>query len=162
MNFASQIIANTPLWVYPLLVGLIILGLIQTKDRPMGWLRLLLIPCGFLIFSIYGVMSAFGLHTNTAGLWLLGVFIGVAVGIAIGVNTKVCNQSGKIIVKGSWIPMIIILGIFLTKYSVGVAIALKATALQTNQSAYLISLLYGIFSGVFVGRSILILRLMKK
>jgi hypothetical protein len=159
MNFASQIISNTPLWVYPLLTGLIILGLIQTRDRSMGWLRVVMIPFGFSIFSIYGVLSAFGLQLNTMLLWLLGIFIGIGIGVAFGVTTQASSKSNEIIVKGSWIPMILILGIFITKYSVGVAIALKVAALQTEQSAMVISLLYGIFSGVFVGRAALIFRL---
>jgi hypothetical protein len=45
---------------------------------------------------------------------------------------------------------------------VGVATALQVPALQTAQSAYLISLLYGVFSGVFVGRAVLVLRMIQR
>jgi hypothetical protein len=128
----------------------------------MGWLRLFLIPLGFLAFSIYGVISAFGIQLNTTALWILGVFAGIAMGMAVGVKTQRSDNANDVIVKGSWIPMLLIMGIFITKYSVGVAIALKAAALQTTQSAYLISFMYGVFSGVFTGRAILVFRLMKQ
>jgi hypothetical protein len=162
VNIASEILAKTPVWIYPLLSGLIVLGLIQTKDRSMGWLRTVLIPFGFLIFSLYGVLSSFGLHAATTLLWLGGVLAGAAVGMALGVTAQPSSTARQVVVKGSWVPMAMIMGIFLTKYSVGVATALQVPALQTAQSAYLISLLYGVFSGVFVGRAVLVLRMIQR
>ena len=32
-------VSNTPLWVWPLLLGLLVLGLRQTRTKHMGWMR---------------------------------------------------------------------------------------------------------------------------
>ena len=32
-------VSNTPVWVWPLLLGLLVLGLRQTRAQHMGWMR---------------------------------------------------------------------------------------------------------------------------
>jgi hypothetical protein len=56
--------------------------------------------------------------------------------------------------QGSWTPLALMMAIFLTKYVVGVASALKPDLLITMQFIVLLSILYGIFSGVFIGRAL--------
>ena len=62
-------------------------------------------------------------------------------------------------VTGSWVPMVLIMGIFLTKYGVGVAIGMHPELAQNSTFAMQISALYGLFSGVFIGRALRLGRL---
>ena len=55
--------------------------------------------------------------------------------------------------------MALILGIFLTKYAVGVSVAMHPELkLQANFSVA-VAMLYGAFSGIFAGRALRLIRL---
>jgi hypothetical protein len=62
-------------------------------------------------------------------------------------------------VPGSWLPMLVILCIFCTKYAVGVTLALRSDLAQHTIFATLIGTLYGLFSGFFAGRALRLWRL---
>ena len=55
--------------------------------------------------------------------------------------------------RGSWIPMALILGIFLTKYVVGVDVAMNPGLARDGQYTLIVGALYGVFSGIFAGRA---------
>ena len=66
----GQILINTPLWVWGLLAGLLVLGLSQTRSRSVGMARIALLPLGLGAFSLYGTFSAFGAAPVVLGQWL--------------------------------------------------------------------------------------------
>ena len=55
--------------------------------------------------------------------------------------------------------MVLILGIFLTKYAVGVATAMQPALRAEVAFALPVAVLYGVFSGLFAGRTLGLLRL---
>jgi hypothetical protein len=63
-------------------------------------------------------------------------------------------------VPGSVVPLLIILGIFLTKYGVGVEMAINPNAARNAQFVVSVAVLYGAFNGIFLARSLRLLRLM--
>jgi hypothetical protein len=56
-------------------------------------------------------------------------------------------------VPGSWMPLALILGIFLTKYIVGVELAMQPALAEDGQYSLIVGGLYGLFSGTFAGRA---------
>ena len=62
---------------------------------------------------------------------------------------------------GSWLPMALILGIFATKYAVGVSLVMHPALADSASFAYAISALYGAMSGIFSGRTLRLIRLVK-
>ena len=54
---------------------------------------------------------------------------------------------------GSVVPLLLIVGIFLVKYVVGVELAMAPRLIQDTQYALTVAALYGAFTGVFVGRA---------
>ena len=60
---------------------------------------------------------------------------------------------------GSWLPLALIMGLFLTKYFVGVVTALQPGLRGDPVFAFGFSVLYGAFSGVFVARAARLWRL---
>jgi hypothetical protein len=64
------------------------------------------------------------------------------------------SESRKLIVAGSWIPLLAILGIFAVRYALGVARALEFDIAQDRNGQLAVSLLLGAFSGIFLARAL--------
>ena len=56
-------------------------------------------------------------------------------------------------------PLALILGIFMTKYVVGVELAMQPQLALEPRYALTVGLLYGVFTGLFVGRAFRLARL---
>ena len=60
---------------------------------------------------------------------------------------------------GSWVPLGLMMAIFLTKYVVGVMLAMHPALAHDSSIAAIVASLYGAMSGVFLGRMARLLRL---
>lgn len=155
-----QIIAQTPAWVFGLLIGLMVLGLQQTRNRQVQlWLAYLL-PVAMVILSLVGVTSNFGIHLLSISLWLVGLCAMALVGYQLlpTKNIRYIADSNRFYIPGSWTPLFVILAIFFTKYSVAVLYALGNPV--TTQMAFMpvLCVAYGGFSGYFVARALCLVR----
>ncbi|PUA27508.1 MAG: hypothetical protein B0W54_13130 [Cellvibrio sp. 79] len=155
-----QILSHTPFWVFGLLLGLIILGLQQTRNRQVKlWLAYLL-PTGMVILSLVGVVSNFGAQVISLSLWLSGLALMTFLGYKLfAINdVRYLASSYQFYIPGSWIPLLVILAIFFTKYVVAVLYALNNPI--TSQVAFMpiLCLAYGGFSGYFVSRALCLVR----
>jgi hypothetical protein len=157
----TQILLHTPLWVWALLVGLVALGYSQTRSRTMGLRRLVIIPVAMMVLSLYGTVSAFGPSPAVLGAWLAGcaVVVGLVVLRPAPLGTGFDSVHRQFAVPGSWLPLFVILGIFCTKYAVGVTLAMHSSMAQHTLFATSVGTLYGLFSGFFAGRALRLWRL---
>lgn len=152
----STIFKNTPTWVWGLLTGLIILGLTQIRDREASLVRVAIMPVAMTAFSIYGTMSAFSKSPN--GLTLAAAWIAAAVLVFMlisrGRAAGTYNAAKRTFqLPGSFIPMALIMGIFLTKYWVGIELGMQPNLTHDTVFTLGFAGLYGAFSGLFVGRT---------
>jgi hypothetical protein len=159
----SQIISNTPKWVFVLFFVLLGFGISQMRTQIKSRNRLLILPIVLLILSIAGVTSAFGISFMPIAAWTVG-YIALAALIGKGLATAGSSyelSTKKFTVAGSSIPLILMMSIFFLKYFVGASMAMQASF--TNDAAFpiVVSLLYGTFSGVFAGRALRLLQLVK-
>jgi uncharacterized membrane protein len=156
-----QILINTPLWVWGLLAALLVLGFSQTRSRTVGLRRIILLPLGLGAFSLYGTISAFGTSPTVLGSWLATAVLLVMVitQLPLPAGARYDSTSRKFQLPGSWVPMVLIMGIFLTKYAVGVSLVLHPELKVHANFSLAIGTLYGVFSGIFAGRSIRLIRL---
>ena len=69
-------------------------------------------------------------------------------------NTRYDSGARIFQVQGSWVPLALMMGIFATKYFVGVASAMHPELTRQTAFALGFSALYGAFSGVFAGRAV--------
>ena len=53
-------VSNTPVWVWPLLLGLLVLGLRQTRTQQMSWMRMTVLPLVLVGLSVYGTLAIAG------------------------------------------------------------------------------------------------------
>jgi len=91
-------IKHTPIWVFGLLAVLAVLGYLQSKDRQVNIMAVLILPIAMTLLSILGVSSAFGLAWVPTGMWLLGVllFLGLGLKLAKPRGVSYCRDSKKL------------------------------------------------------------------
>jgi uncharacterized membrane protein len=160
-SMIAQILSNTPAWVWGLLVALLALGFSQARDRTAGLPRLVLMPLGLGAFSLWGTISAFGASATVLGSWLAATILLLLVVTQMRMPARVSydRDTRQFALPGSWVPMLLILGIFLTKYVVGVSLAMQPELKANGNFVLAVATLYGIFSGIFAGRTVRLLRL---
>jgi len=154
--FFIAIVQHTPVWVWGLLAVLVALGLSQTRPREMSLTRVTVLPLVLAGLSLSGVLSAFGHLPVALGAWAVG--IAAALGLArraVAVRGASWSPSrGLLHVPGSWLPLVLILSLFVLKYGAGVSLALAPALASDTSFAGLCSLAYGTFSGLFLARAL--------
>lgn len=157
-----QIVKNTPIWVWGLLAGLVALGVSQLRDRTVSLVRISIVPVAMTAFSAWGTVSAFGnshLFGEVLAVWL-GVAVAVTAAIAPGRSNATYDAAGRTYrVPGSVMPLLMIAGIFLVKWGVGVELALQPSHIQDTAFALGVAAVYGVFNGLFAGRAARLWRL---
>jgi len=155
-----EIINHTPSWVFGLLAVLVVFGYLQSKDREVKVVAVFILPVAMTLLSILGVSSAFGLALVPTGMWLLGVLLCLGLGLKLAKPQGVsyCADSQKLSIPGSWLPLVLMMAIFVTKYMVGVVVARQLPMLELVEFMLAISLAYGCFSGIFISRAVVMLR----
>jgi len=160
----GPVLKNTPLWVWGLLAALTWLGLSQAKTRTVGLARITVMPIAMTALSIWGTVSAFGSsplfgYVMLAWMFAAAVTLAMIAPMASVRGTGYDAASRSFTLPGSWVPMLLILGIFLTKYVVGVELALQPSLARDGQYTLVVGSLYGLFSGIFTGRAARLWRL---
>ncbi len=160
----GAIVQRTPTWVWGLLVALLALGFSQLFNRKLTLRRVIIMPVAMLGMALYGIFSAFGNGgqlTTVLLTWLIAAAASAALmlRLATPVGTGYNARSSEFSVPGSSVPLLLILGIFVTKYAVGVELAMQPAQAVDTSFAVPVALLYGAFSGIFIGRALRLLKL---
>jgi hypothetical protein len=153
------VLTKTPLWVGGLFAALLALGLSQTRERQVSQLRMAIMPLAMTGLSLWGTASAFARSPLFGYIMLAWVVGALLVGSVVArtpapAGTRHDAASRSFQIPGSWLPMALILGIFLTKYIVGVDLTMQPGLAQNAQYGLVVGSLYGVFSGAFAGRAI--------
>jgi hypothetical protein len=157
----NQIVSHTPVWVWPLLLALIWLGLSQSVTRSLTLKRITITPLVMTGLSLQGTVSAFGADPAVLSVWLIGAALSAAVVLQqpVPAQTRYDQWTQRFTVPGSWMPLLLILGIFVTKYAVGAALGLNHSLRGNTGFSLGVATLYGVFSGIFLARSARLWRL---
>ena len=159
-DFLLAILQHTPVWVWRLLAALLSLGIWQAFPRTVTLRRATLLPVAMLALSLWGVVSVFASGQALAA-WALGGLAAASwslrAGSPRGVHWSAAEQVFRM--PGSWVPLALILGIFCTKFGVGMSLAQHPDLRSASAFALGTSLAYGVFSGLFAGRAITLWRL---
>jgi hypothetical protein len=155
------IVRHTPAWVWCAFAALIAQGLVQTRAREIGLLRLTLLPLAMIALSLSGVFSAFGHAPIALGGWAAG--IGAALGFARRLvaarGAAWLPATGTVHVPGSCLPLVLIVALFAVKYLVGASLAIHPALAADPGFAGLAGLAYGGFGGLFLARGLALRRL---
>lgn len=159
-----EILKRTPSWVFVLFFVLLALGYYQSKDRVVNRNNVTILPAAMLLLSFYGVYSAFGSALFAITSWLAGVAITACLGYKSAHSSRVSfiSETRSFSVPGSWLPLALMMAIFFTKYAVGVILARKLPIASELTFIASVSLMYGLLSGIFLARALVILRTARK
>jgi hypothetical protein len=158
------ILRNTPNWVWALLAALLWLGFSQARDREASLVRVSLMPIVMTAFGIWGMTSAFAASAMFGYAMLMWMFAAAVSFAVIGTTrapggTQYHPQTRTFFLPGSWAPLALILAIFLVRYVVNVDVRMDPALVGNGQYNLAVAAIYGLTSGIFVGRAARLWRL---
>lgn len=159
-----QTLQHIPVWIFILLIGLIVMGLLQTRTRTLHKRRLLSVNIALTVFTLVGVVQQWR-HTPWLAVGLLSWAASCAlVAWALGQGETPADShfnanTQRFTVPGSWLPLALFMAIFACKFGVGMLTATAPEHIQSLSAAIGISAAYGLFSGVLNGRALRLLKL---
>ena len=161
---ALDIVRHTPPWVWLLLAGLIALGLSQRRERRATLARVTVLPVAMVLLSLLGLVTAFARGgtllpalaawlASFALVWLLLRRLGAPSGARFDPN------SARFHLTGSPWPLLLILAIFLLKYTVGIELAMQPQIASHLNFVLGVAGAYGVLSSLFASRAAALWRL---
>ncbi|HEU4843517.1 MAG TPA: DUF6622 family protein [Burkholderiaceae bacterium] len=150
----QQIFSHTPLYVWAILVFLVTRGMAASADREVTVRSLFVIPAVMLALSLVDLDNKFGIDHLVAILWLGGALAGAGlVWRNFDRSAIVCDRAkGTVRLRGSWLPLALMLAIFCTKYLVAVLLHMQPAARDNAGVLAAVCIVFGLFNGAFLGR----------
>jgi hypothetical protein len=149
----QQILIHTPVYVWIILAVLVWRGAAALREREMTVRSLFIVPLIMLALSLQDLLVKFGSNAVPLAAWA-----GAAIGTTLLVwkfgrsRTAPGATAGSVIVRGSWVPLAMMMAIFLTKYTASVLLAVLPHARQDALFSAAVCALFGVFNGCFLGR----------
>lgn len=155
---AGQIVSHTPPFVWFVLAALIVLGVLQARERRIGAARATVLPLAMVALSLWGTSSLFatGPHLALAiASWFGAATAAVAVVLrrAPPAGTRFDAATASFVVPGSWIPMLLIVAVFALRYATNVALAMQPVLAADAGFGIAVAASSGLFTGVFAARA---------
>ena len=148
-----QILSHTPLHVWAILAFLVHRGMVAARDREVEMRKLCIIPVVMLVLSLQDISARFGLDGIALAAWAAGMAIALPLVLVCGADRIAAGSApGTVRVRGSWMPLAMMMAVFFTRYAASVMLAVFPQAQQNALAAGLVCTLFGLFNGVFVGR----------
>jgi hypothetical protein len=148
-----QIFTHTPVYVWVILALLVFRGIVASADRDMAFGKLLIIPLVMPLLSLQDISTRFDGGSVRFAFWAMAALLtAVLVWKISPTRLSAGTQPGKVLVRGSWIPLAAMMAVFVTKY---VAIVMLAINPHLRTDTLFIAAacgLFGIFNGIFFGR----------
>ncbi|MDO9433875.1 DUF6622 family protein [Hydrogenophaga sp.] len=149
-------LSKIPFWVFGVLLLLVFFGYRQSRDRLVTPLYMGAIALAMLGLSLFGVVTAFGPNVAPLLAWAMGVTAVVGLGRSVLRPRGMQAAPGAILVPGSWVPAVLMLGIFVAKFFLGFATGMGLPIVQQPGFVLAASLVFGAFSGAFAVRALVI------
>ena len=147
-----QILPHTPLYVWAILALLIYRGVVAMRDREIAVGAMFVIPVIMLALSLGDIVAKFDNAFLPFCAWAVGATVLtllVARFSAAGISAG--STPGTVRVHGSPMPLVMMLGVFLTKFVAAVALAILPHANESVLFATVMCTLFGCFNGYFLG-----------
>jgi len=116
-----QIVTNTPLWVWPLMLFVLWLGWRGLQPRTMPPARLAILPLVSVGTSIAGIAQSMQPGLALAG-WAAALLAALPLGYAIGGRraVRLRPEDGRLEIAGGWFALGFGVSIFAVRYALGV------------------------------------------
>lgn len=153
MQFFSEIVVSTPIWVWALLVFVVYLGVKRSRPRTVrpemivGFsLIFVLITLGRLAQSGFALAPVFGVVTGA----LFGAVVVLVLRPARGTRRL---ADGRLHLDGEWASLLLLLAIFVSNYVHGVMGDIAPAVEATVAAQFSFALINGITSGFMIART---------
>jgi hypothetical protein len=152
-----DILRNTPSWVWLVLAALLAFGLVQTRRRRLPRALIFLLPAIMIALSLYSLRSSFGWQADALGSWVIGMLAAFILNGAVFRSPMGIGYDGvarKFEIPGSWIPLLLMMMIFCTRFMIGVTTAISPSAVAEPNFIRAVCALLGLCSGLFAARAL--------
>ena len=149
----QQIISHTPTYVWCILGFLVYRGVTASRDRSMTVRSVFILPVVMLVLGLQSTVNGFGLASPAGAAWLAGIAAGIALMWRRAGNGAVLDRAaGMVHLRGSWLPMALMMTIFAGKYAMAVALASQPALRGSLALAVPACAAFGVLSGAFMAR----------
>jgi hypothetical protein len=151
-----QILRGTPVWVYALFFGLIVLGYLQSKPRNLAPAMVAILPVALGVFSLTRVLAAFGPEPLALLAWASGTAAALLLNRALKqpAGVRWSAATGTFHVPGSWMPLVLMMAVFFARYALVVSLAMTPGLVRSAGFAAAASFGFGLLSGIFLARAL--------
>jgi hypothetical protein len=151
----TGILQNTPYWVWGIFVLLLVLGLSQTRTRSVSRALVFVLPLIMIPLSFSTIATTFGIKLLPVISWGAGIAASLALNnFVFRAPANVRYLGGTFEIPGSWIPLLLMMTIFLARFVIGVTRAVNPALAATDAFAAIVSAILGFCSGLFAARAI--------
>jgi len=149
----QQILSHTPTYVWGILGFLVYRGVAASRDRCLTLRQVFILPLVMLALGLHSTASGFGLASPAGAAWLAGLAAGVAMlWRRAGLGTRLDRSAGTVQLRGSWLPMALMMTIFAGKFAMAVAMASQPALHGSLAFALPACAAFGALSGAFMAR----------
>jgi hypothetical protein len=121
LQIVTQIVTNTPLWVWPLMIFVLWLGWQGLRPRTVPLWRPAILPLVSVGSSLAAIAQSAGPALALAG-WAVALLLALPIGYAIGRRraVRLRPEDGRLEIAGGWFVLVFGLSIFAVRYALGV------------------------------------------
>ena len=147
-----QIVANTPLWVWPLMVFVLWLGLQGLRPRVIPVWRLAILPAVSLATSLGGIAQSANPVWAATG-WALALLAFLPLGWVFGQNraVRLLPEDARVEIAGGWFALVFGISIFAVRYAMGVLFGVLPALRGEALWIYLSGAVGGMVAGIGIG-----------
>ncbi len=145
--------AHLPVWPFAILAVLLAVGYRQSRSRLVRPATLVTLAAAMLALSLFGVIATFGAGAVPVLAWAAGFAATVWFGAPLVAPRGLAHEGGAVRMPGSWVPMGLMLGIFMTKFGLGFAAGVHAEVLRQAWFIAAACAALGLLSGAFAARA---------
>lgn len=146
------ILSQIPVWVYPLFILLLLLGMRARRERHVPvWLVYMLPLIGLLTLRSLAAMPNPGLAWPVAAVCF---FIGIRVGKSAQAGFLIARQGNRLHLRGENLTLITVMGLFCLNFAGGMARGIAPDLAGSVEFVVIMAGLLGGLAGLFPGRAL--------
>jgi hypothetical protein len=148
----TDILMRTPVWVWPLLAGLLAVGLRARRDRESPVLLIYLMP-------LMGILTLAGVARLDGGMpvWLVfaaACAVGALAGYRLQGRLITARHPGRVAQRGEWVTLAVLMAVFWSSFGWNVAAAVAPEVTDGTGAQLLWAALAGALAASLTGRAL--------
>jgi hypothetical protein len=156
-----EIIAQAPLWVWPLLAALVWLGMSRTRSRTLHKSRVLLLPVVLTGIGLLALIEQ-GASLAAAAAFALAVIAGALAGNLLAHRQEVTvDDQGMVKLPGEYVSLALILTIFVARFAAGAVQSVNPALAGTTEVAVPLAIVSGFAIGLTGMRALVQTKIMR-